>query len=308
MTSASTYDGEATCVTWLEASNVSFQNITTGVNDVTLYNCTVDLLATDYKLRDIDLWSSHVRRIRGIHWEGYTGVFNNSRLDDVEGLLASSRMMMSDTQVGTLLHDGLTVAADSIIINSTIGEVKKGGINVTETLKIQDVSITSLAKGGIVVTKGLLVLENVTIESAEKESIVALHGGGVAFRNVTVGGKQVVWTGHVSDAEAIEHSVVFVNEKYDAGKESKATTAQAPRVTTPEAPKPKTTTPPRKPMTTQQPTGTSKRKEGPDASLGTQERAISLEESSWKWAGAGVGFFIGLLAGGCILFVIKVLK
>lgn len=305
VTSASTYDGESSCVTWLEASNVTFENITTGVNDVTLYNCTVELLATDHKLRDIDLWNTHVRRIRGIHWEGYTGVFNNSRLDDVEGLLASSRMMMSDTYVGTLLHDGLTIAADAVITNSTIGEVQKGGITVMGMLNIQDVSIASLAEGAIVVTKGLLLFENVTIESAERESIVALRGGGVAFRNVTVGGKLVTWTGYLADADANNRSVIFVNEEYDAGIESKATAAKTPRVTTPESSKPKTVTPARRPASTL-PSGTPP--EEKDGSLGSQEKAISLEESSWKWAGAGVGFFIGLLAGGCILFVIKVLK
>lgn len=301
MTSASTYDGEAPCATWLEATNVTFENITTGVNDVTLHNCTVELLATDHKLRDIDLFNTRVRRIRGIHWEGYTGIFNNSRLDEVEGLLASSRMMMSETHVGVLLHDGLTIAADAVIANSTIGEVHKGGITVMGMLNIQDVTIASLAEGAIVVTKGLLLFENVTIEAAERESIVALRGGGVAFRNVSVGGKRVTWTGYLADADASNHSVVFVNEERDGGQGGKATTAEAPRSTPPESTKP--ATPARRPASTP-----PARPDEKSESLGSQEKAISLEESSWKWAGAGVGFFIGLLAGGCILFVVKVLK
>nr|XP_027229991.1 uncharacterized protein LOC113821678 [Penaeus vannamei] len=301
VTSASTYDGEAPCATWLEATNVTFENITTGVNDVTLHNCTVELLATDHKLRDIDLFNTRVRRIRGIHWEGYTGIFNNSRLDEVEGLLASSRMMMSETHVGVLLHDGLTIAADAVIANSTIGEVHKGGITVMGMLNIQDVTIASLAEGAIVVTKGLLLFENVTIEAAERESIVALRGGGVAFRNVSVGGKRVTWTGYLADADASNHSVVFVNEERDGGQGGKATTAEAPRSTPPESTKP--ATPARRPASTP-----PARPDEKSESLGSQEKAISLEESSWKWAGAGVGFFIGLLAGGCILFVVKVLK
>lgn len=301
VTSASTYDGEAPCATWLEATNVTFENITTGVNDVTLHNCTVELLATDHKLRDIDLFNTRVRRIRGIHWEGYTGIFNNSRLDEVEGLLASSRMMMSETHVGVLLHDGLTIAADAVIANSTIGEVHKGGITVMGMLNIQDVTIASLAEGAIVVTKGLLLFENVTIEAAERESIVALRGGGVAFRNVSVGGKRVTWTGYLADADASNHSVVFVNEERDGGQGGKATTAEAPRSTSPESTKP--ATPARRPASTP-----PARPDEKSESLGSQEKAISLEESSWKWAGAGVGFFIGLLAGGCILFVVKVLK
>ncbi|XP_069178105.1 uncharacterized protein [Procambarus clarkii] len=304
---ATTVDNGRDCQTWLEATGVHFTNITSGVLDVTLTKCTVDLLSPDRTLRDVDLEDSTVAKVSGVHWTGFTGIFNNSKLGQVEGMQAGSRMIMANCTVGTLLAGGLTIEAEGIISNSTIQNVMAGGITIKKLSHIQDVTFGTLAKGAIVVTDGLLLLSNVTIEVADEASIVAHKNGGVSFNNVTVSGKAVHWLGYLADPLVPrENSLVFLNKYFNDGNKSVSSVAS----TTPSKPTTTSTT-----STTTSTTSTSSSSlrhttKSPEIipSLVTPDMLVASGDSSWKWAVAGIGFFVGLLAGCCIFIAVKVVK
>ncbi|XP_042209804.1 uncharacterized protein LOC121857743 isoform X2 [Homarus americanus] len=306
VTNATTVENGRDCQTWLEATGVHFTNITYGVNDVTLISCTIDLLAPDRILRDVDVESSKVAKVSGVHWAGYTGVFNNSYFGQVEGLQADSRMIMSNSSVDTFLEGGLTIMAEGIISNTTIKEVKAGGINVKGLSHMQDVTIGTLAKGAIVVTEGLLMLSNVKIEAADEASIVADINGGVSFQNVTVSGKQVHWRGYLAEPRTpLNHSLIFLNKPYSESSENvtpQPTTA--PEKSTTVMSKPNKTSPKASSMVQTQTTISA---EGVISSI-SPDMSVASTTSSWKWAGAGIGFFLGLIAGCCIFVTVKVIK
>lgn len=309
--SASTTENERECGTWLEAFGVHLTNVTSGVHDVTLKACTVDLLAPDRRLRDVDLEGTSVDQVVGVHWAGYTGVFNSSRLGHVKSLRADSRLMMSNSTVETLVEGGMFLSAEAIIINTTFQEIQTGGMTVNGSTRMQDVTIEKLEKGGIKVLDGLLLLVNVRILETEEESITAAANGGISFQNVTVGGKKVHWRGYLTYSS--NQSVVFLN-KHFTGSGGGPATPQPPRARI-------TTT-----TTTTAPTTTTEHgRPSPQASSRIQWRTTSAEAeartsvapdalaapaaaSSWKWAGAGIGFCMGLLVGCCIFIVVKVVK
>lgn len=304
---ASTVESDRECGTWLEAFGVHLANVTSGVHDVTLKACTVDLLAPDRRLRDVDLEETSVGHVVGVHWAGYTGVFNNSRLGEVRSLRADSRLMMSSSTVDTLVTGGMFLEAEAIIVNTTFKEIRSYGMTVNGSTRMQDVTIEKLDRRGIKVLDGLLLLVNVRILQAEQESITAEANGGISFQNVTVGGKKVHWRGYVTKNDSsLKQSVIFLNKPFNG---SEATMTEAPQGTT----------------TTSTTTTTEPKRPSPQASSRVQSRvtdagdeAISSEApnafaapaptSSWKWAGAGIGFCMGLLVGCCIFIAIKVIK
>lgn len=312
VTNATTVENGRDCVTWLEATGVHFSNITCGVHDVTLTSCTVDLLAPDHSLRDLDLESSTVTRIIGIHWSGYTGVFNHSRLGRVEGMVADSRMIMSNSSIDTLLKDGLVIMAEASISNTTITEVLVGGITVKGKLHMQGVTISRLAKGAIVVTDGLLQLSNVKIMKANEASITASQSGGVSFQNVTVAGRMVHWRGYLADSSMISNqSLIFLNTPFIKDNErvptlstavGKSTTIKINSTTA-------TITPSKLPPKASSIFQTQTTASGEDAlSSVSQDLLVASTNTSWKWAGAGIGFFVGLLVGCCLFVAVKVIK
>ncbi|KAG0726748.1 hypothetical protein GWK47_004203 [Chionoecetes opilio] len=144
---ASTTENERDCGTWLEALGVHLTNVTSGVHDVTLKSCTVDLLAPDRRLRDVDLEGTSVERVVGVHWAGYTGVFNSSRLGEVKSMRADSRLMMSNSTVETLVAGGMFLAAEAIIVNTTFKNIHTSGMTVNGSTRMQDVTIEKLEKG-----------------------------------------------------------------------------------------------------------------------------------------------------------------
>lgn len=302
---ASTVESDRDCGTWLEAFGVHLTNVTFGVHDVTLKSCTVDLLAPDRRLRDVDLEGSSVSRVVGVHWAGYTGVFNNSRLGEVRSLRADSRLMMSNSTVEKVVTGGMFLAAEAIIAKTTFKEIQSYGITVNQSTRMQDVIIEKLDRRGINVLDGLLLLVNVRILKAEHESITAEANGGISFQNVTVEGKKVHWRGYLTtNNSSLKQSVIFLNKLFN-GTEANVTEKQKTSSTT------TTTTTPARPS--------------PQASSRVQWRttnsgdeAISSEapnplegpapSSSWKWAGAGIGFCMGLVVGCCIFIAVKVIK
>lgn len=303
VTKATTVDNEKDCDTWLEAKGVQFQNITAGVHDVTLTSCTVDYLAPNRKLRDLDLEDTNVKWLAGVQWSGYTGLFNNSHLGKVEGLVASSRMVMSNTTIENILPEGIKVMTEGVITNSSIIDIASRGIIVKGMLRMRDVTIGKLAKKAIVVTEGLLLLSNVSIGSAEELSIIADMNGGVAMQNVTVGGKKVHWRGYLAESLGPDDSsLVFVNKHVDEDHKS---IPSIPVVIPPE--EPSRSTPQSSSMTQSfapddnvgSITGSSKRM---DASQ------FDSPSSSWKWAGAGIGAFLVILIGSCIFLTVKLVK
>ncbi|XP_063841627.1 uncharacterized protein LOC135089662 isoform X2 [Scylla paramamosain] len=321
---ASTTRNERECGTWLEALGVHLTNVTSGVHDVTLKACTVELLAPDRRLRDVDLEETTVERVVGVHWAGYTGVFNSSRLGEVRSLRADSRLMMSNSKVETLVAGGMFLAAEAIIVNTTFKEIHTAGMTVNGSTRMQDVTIEKLQRGGIKVLDGLLLLVNVNILETEEESITAEANGGISFQNVTVGGKKVHWRGYLTQANYSKQSVVFLNRHFNETKskdtsgtpQSRGTTDTIPG--TPRSRGPTTTT-------TTAATTTEHGRSSPKASSMIQWRTTSGEAevkssvapdalaspaiaSSWKWAGAGIGFCMGLLVGCCIFIVVKVVK
>lgn len=316
---ATTVDNGRDCQTWLEATGVHFANITSGVLDVTLTSCSVDLLAPDRTLRDVDLEGSKVARISGVHWTGYTGVFNNSQLVEVGGMQADSRMIMTNSTVGTFLEGGLTIVAEGIISNSTIKQVMTDGITIKGLSHMQDVTFGTLAKGAIVVKDGLLLLSNVSIGTADEGSIVASKNGGVSFQNVTVSGKTVHWLGYLADPlSPLNHSLVLLNKHYNESKESiSGETSAKPRkqattITTTTTTSTTTTSttalnksPPKASSIVLTPTTLSR--DEVQSSV-TPDMLVASSSSSWKWAGAGIGFFLGLLVGCCIYITVKVVQ
>ncbi|XP_071543302.1 uncharacterized protein [Panulirus ornatus] len=301
---ATTVENGRDCVTWLEATGVHFSNITCGVHDVTLTSCTVELLAPDHSLRDLDLESSTVTRIIGIHWSGYTGVFNHSHLGRVEGMVADSRMIMSNSSINSLMKDGLVIMAEASISNTTINEVQEGGITIKGKLHMQGVTIGTLAKGAIVVSDGLLQLSNVKIVLANEASIVAGQKGGVSFQNVTVAGKIVHWRGYLADSStALNQSLIFLNKAFiDDNKRVPTLSLATDESTT-------TSTPSKLSPKASSVFQTQTTASGDDTlSAVSQDLLVASTNTSWKWAGAGIGFFVGLLVGCCLFVAIKVIR
>lgn len=298
---ATTVEGTRDCATWLEATGVHLINVTTGVHDLTLTDCRVDLLAPDRKLRDLDLEGSSVTRVAGVAWAGYMGVVNNSHLGRVEGLRAGSRMMMSNSTVDVVVEGGLVLEAEAVIANSTIGEVKPGGITISGSARMHNVTLRRVAAGGIQVDSGLLVMVNVQVLEAEDASITAGPLGGLCFKNVTVGGQRVSWRGYLSD-DNLNHSLVLRN------------------FTAPPDPNPidfspvTSSTPPASqfPEISSQVSGqtTAAARGGADGlpSISSDIVATSATTNSWRWAAAGIGFFSGILVASCVVFVVKVVK
>ncbi|KAK7065525.1 hypothetical protein SK128_008398 [Halocaridina rubra] len=299
---ATTVDNEKECDTWLEAKGVHFKNITAGVHDVTLTSCVVDFLSPNRKLRDLDLEDTHVKWLAGVEWSGYTGLFNNSLLDKVEGLVASSRMIMSNTYIGQVLRRGMVVEMDGVITNSTINHVASGGIIVTGALRMKDVNISHLSKGAIIVRDGLLYLSNVSINSSEEFSITAAANGGVAMQNVTVGGKRVQWHGYLAeDLGPDDNSLMFINRYKDDKKKSVSSTP-APLIPG----EPGRSTPESSSMTI---SVSPDEKKSVGTTPSDKISATQIDTSaSWKWAGVGVGFSMALLLGCCVFLTVKVLK
>ncbi|XP_068214807.1 uncharacterized protein [Palaemon carinicauda] len=295
---ATTVDNENDCETWLEAKEVHFQNITAGVHDVTLTSCSVDFLAPNRKLRDLDLENTRVEWIAGVHWYGYTGLFNNSHLVKVEGLVASSRMVMSNTTVEKILPLGISVKTEGVIAASTINEISTAGITVEGMLRMKDVSIGSLDKRAIVVKDGVLFLSNVRIESSEALSIIATSNGAVAMQNVTVGGKQVHWRGYItSNLGPDEPSLVFLNKFVSdevptipvlTQEEITKSTPQSSSMTKSLFPEDNESLNP----------GSSK----------INSKQIDTSSDSWKWAGISVGIFMVILLGCCVVLTVKLVK
>lgn len=310
---ASTTRNERECGTWLEALGVHLTNVTSGVHDVTLKACTVELLAPDRRLRDVDLEETTVERVVGVHWAGYTGVFNSSRLGEVRSLRADSRLMMSNSKVETLVAGGMFLAAEAIIVNTTFKEIHTMGMTVNGSTRMQDVTIEKLQRGGIKVLDGLLLLVNVNILETEEESITAEANGGISFQNVTVGGKKVHWRGYLTQTNYSKQSVVFLNRHFNETNkdisgtpQSRGSTETIPETSRSRGPTSTTTISPKASSMIQWRTTSGeaevKSSVPPDA---LTSPAIA---SSWKWAGAGIGFCMGLLVGCCILIVVKVVK
>ena len=300
---ASTTENERECGTWLEALSVHLTNVTSGVHDVTLKACTVDLLAPDRRLRDVDLEGTSVERVVGVHWAGYTGVFNSSRLGEVRNLRADSRLMMSNSRVETLVEGGMFLAAEAIIVNTTFHIIRSSGMTVNGSTRMQDVTIEKLQRGGIKVLDGLLLLVNVRILETEEESITAAINGGISFQNVTVGGRKVHWRGYLTHTNFSEQSVVFLNKHYNNSGAARSlplnttttTTTEQGRSSSPQA-------------SSRIQWRTTKVQAEARSSLAPDIVESAATTSSWKWAGAGIGFCMGLLVGCCIFIVVKVIK
>ncbi|MPC12354.1 hypothetical protein E2C01_005042 [Portunus trituberculatus] len=295
---ATTARNERECGTWLEALGVNLTNVTSGVHDVTLKACTVELLAPDRKLRDVDLEETTVERLVGVHWAGYTGVFNSSKLGEVRNLRADSRLMMSNSKVETLVEGGMFLGAEAIIVNTTFKEIHSGGMTVNGSTRMQDVTIEKLQKGGIKVLDGLLLLVNVNILETEEESITAETNGGISFQNVTVGGKKVHWRGYLTQSNYSKQSVVFLNKHFNEMNNTSGTTTTISTTTEHGQSSPKASSM----IQWRTTSGEVKSSAVPEV------KASPAIESSWKWAGAGIGFCMGLLVGCCIFIVVKVVK
>ncbi|KAK3868385.1 hypothetical protein Pcinc_026212 [Petrolisthes cinctipes] len=296
---ATTVEGERDCATWLEATGVHLINVTSGVHDLTLTDCRVDLLSPDRKLRDLDLEGTTVTRVAGVAWAGYMGVVNNSHLGRVEGLRAGSRMMMSNSTIDVVLEGGLVLEAEAVIANSTIGEVKSGGIIISGSARMHNVTLRRVAAGGIQVDSGLLVMVNVQVLEAEDASITAGPLGGLCFKNVTVGGQRVSWRGYLSDS-TLNHSLILRN--FTAPPDPNPVSF-SPSVTT------STPMTPLSPEISSQTTAAARGGAQIHPSSASPDIvAASASNNSWRWAAAGIGFFAGIVVASCIVFVVKVVK
>ncbi|XP_066957106.1 uncharacterized protein [Macrobrachium rosenbergii] len=295
---ATTVDNENDCETWLEAKEVHFQNITAGVHDVTLTSCSVDFLAPNRKLRDLDLENTRVEWIAGVHWYGYTGLFNNSHLVKVEGLVASSRMVMSNTTVEKILPLGISVKTEGVIAGCTIDDISTAGITVEGMLRMKDVSIGTLAKRAIVVKDGVLFLSNVRIDSSEALSIIATSNGAVAMQNVTVAGKQVHWRGYITNSLGPDDpSLVFLN------KHVSDEVPTIPVLTQEEISK---STPQSSSMTKSLLPDDNESLTSETSKINSKQ--IDTSSDSWKWAGISVGIFMVILLGCCVVLTVKLVK
>ncbi|XP_068214981.1 uncharacterized protein [Palaemon carinicauda] len=213
VTKATTVDSEDACETWLEAVGVSFDNITSGVRDIALRNCSVELFSLDRALRDVDLEDTHVEMMIGIHWTEYEGIFNNSYLGTLEDIIVSSHMKMLDTTINQIQPRGITVLGHGVISGCNINKIGPEGITVLGKLRIENTTVGNISKRGIVVQDGILFLSNVNIALSEELSIVATENGAVAMKNVSVAGKRIYWHGYIADSLKMhEYSVIFLNK------------------------------------------------------------------------------------------------
>ncbi|XP_066956579.1 uncharacterized protein [Macrobrachium rosenbergii] len=202
---ATTAESEKDCSTWLQAEGVHFYNITTGVIDVTLISCSVDLLSPDRILRDLDLENTRVERIANVHWSGFTGKIIGSHIVTVDGLVPSDDMEMFNTTIEKIHPPGIILKSTGNISHSTIKVVASGGIRVEGQLHMNYVSIGALAgnaimvktqgniinsiisdiaPGGIVV-EGLLLMKDVVIINLAEQAIT-VKGGILILSNVTI--------------------------------------------------------------------------------------------------------------------------
>ncbi|XP_066956362.1 uncharacterized protein [Macrobrachium rosenbergii] len=213
VTKATTIDSEDKCETWLEAVGVNFTNITSGVNDVSLKDCFVEMFSLDRAVRDIDLENTHVEKMVGIHWTEYEGIFNNSYLGTVEDIIVSSHMTMFVTTINQIHPRGITVLGYGVISGCNINEIAPEGIMVLGKLRIENTTVGSISRKGIVVQDGILFLSNVNFALSEELSIVATANGAVAMKNVTVAGKRIYWHGYLTDSlKKHEFSAAFLNK------------------------------------------------------------------------------------------------
>ncbi|XP_064111086.1 uncharacterized protein LOC135218591 isoform X2 [Macrobrachium nipponense] len=212
VTKATTIDSEDRCETWLEAVGVNFTNITSGVNDVSLIDCSVEIFSLDRAVRDVDLENTHVEKMIGIHWTEYEGIFNHSYLGTVEDIIVSSHMTMSVTTINQIHPRGITVLGYGVISGCNISEIAPEGIMVLGKLRIENTTVGSISRKGIVVQDGILFLSHVNFALSEELSIVATANGAVAMKNVTVAGKRIHWHGYLTDSlKKQEFSAAFLN-------------------------------------------------------------------------------------------------
>ncbi|XP_064110636.1 uncharacterized protein LOC135218335 [Macrobrachium nipponense] len=202
---ATTAESEKDCSTWLQAEGVHFYNITTGVTDVTLISCSVDLLSPDRTLEDLDLENTRVERVANVHWSTFTGRIIGSHLVRVDGIISSDDMEMFNTTIEKIHPPGIILKSTGTISHSIIKDVASGGITVEGKLYMNNVSIGALARnaimvkttgnitnsiindiaqGGIVV-EGLLHMEDVVIINLAEQAIT-VKGGILILSNVTI--------------------------------------------------------------------------------------------------------------------------
>lgn len=221
---------------------------------------------------------------------------------------------MSNCVIDTLKENGLIITAEAFITNSTFKDVQPGGMTIKGTTRLVNATFNNLSKGGIFVEDGLLMLSNVRIDTAEESSIVASPSGGVSFQNVTVGDQMVHWRGYLTpDFATLNHSLVFLNKPHLTPSAPlsppPSTSSTTSTTTTTTHPTNNGTFPPKASSIVQTSQTTSKIVD--DISKGYESPEAfeaTASNSSWKWAGAGIGFFLGLLVGCCIFVAVKVIK
>ncbi|CAL4068494.1 unnamed protein product [Meganyctiphanes norvegica] len=298
---ATTMESEDDYSFWLEGNNVTFDRIHTGVHDITLRYCRINLLAPDRELVDIDIEHTVIDKILGLSWKGYEGVFNNVTVGEINKMKVYGLFTIHGSHIEKIYRYGMEINDNSKIINSTLGYIASGGINITGTMHMFNVEIDTIERESIVVSGGTLLLQNVIIKNAEENSIMAIHKGGISFQNVTIGGSDIVLHGYFTNSEDNPNNQsVIIHNKPVPGKitevpspptESSTTTTTIVR------------TVPKKESTSKSTNEVSK-----DFSKDSQFAKTETNAQSWGWAGAGTGFLCGILVGCAVFMVVKMFR
>ncbi|XP_076042869.1 uncharacterized protein LOC143026420 isoform X2 [Oratosquilla oratoria] len=293
----STVSTPSTCTSWYLINNSTFTNLTTGFHGLEMSYSTVGLLAPVVAQHDMLLLRVNVHRVEGLTGEESSENLDKSPVVEAVRGQSSGSFVFGNSHIGSIESNGMMFNADAVILSCTIDQIKTSGIVFTKNLIIKNTTITRLEQRAIL-SHGILILNNVVILESAEESILASDKGGVAFYNVTVGGRPVHWVGYIS--EKSDMSAVFLNKKQEADG-SKDDEATVPEDTDASDNKPlpesaTTLAPPVDPAAEAVVSASATRGAAvtPVPETSAQIDNLEVPQQSLTWTGVGVGLLVGL--------------
>ena len=186
-------DAFSTCELRLTLVRSHALSITNSLGDLNILDSTVDYISNTGNLTDIFVMNSKIGIIHSISWYKHDGTFESSHFDTISNMRVLSNLNVDNSTINIITSNGVEISSHVYMTNTTIRHVEREAFIIKSgILVLQNVTIDSVVSHSFdIEPEGTLELINVSIS---KGSLRFIKGSGtIKLQNVTLEGYTLEW-------------------------------------------------------------------------------------------------------------------